>query len=202
VAIKMGYSIAIHCKSDKLRKKMSQFIKKNYTGASTLFGKDKVDHEAVQFMPGGSMSYDHGKCSLGFDYSSWINHFERPYVNSVLRWMAIQVGKKKILYDPDSKRTPGLKGKHFFTVYDGDEDCPVVIKSKNAPFVLLECEWCPVDELGYHPLDYKNPSDSARWNRHLKVLQKFMGMPFEQYNKIVREELKRLDDLWKKQEEK
>jgi hypothetical protein len=194
----MGYSIAIQCKSDKLRKEMTRFIRKNYTGATTLFGKDKVDMEAVQFMPGGSMSYDHTRCGIGFDYSSWISKFERDYVNSVLRWMAIQVGKKKILYDPDNKRMPGLKGKHFFTIYDGEEDTPVVVVPRITKFNVLKCGWCPVDELGYHPINYRDTSDSARWNRHLKALQEYLEMPFEQYNKIVRDELKRLDDLWKK----
>jgi hypothetical protein len=179
---------------------MYKFIEKNYVGASTLFGKDKVDEEAVQFMPDGSMSYDRAKGSLGFDYSSWMNKFERDYVFSVLRWMAIQVGKKKILFDPDHKLIPGLKGKQFFTVYDGDEDCPVVIKSKKSSFSILKCGWCPVDELGYHPINYRNVSDEARWGSYLKALQASLGMSFEQYNKIVRDELKRLNDLWKNYE--
>jgi hypothetical protein len=76
----MGYSIATPIKSQKAKAKMKDFMEKNYRPTSILFG---LDYDHGRF--GDDLSYDDGKCRLGFDYSSGVHDTERTYIFLICR---------------------------------------------------------------------------------------------------------------------
>jgi hypothetical protein len=87
----MGYSISIHVSSDELRGKILQFLEKNYRCWPAVCGKGKHSYSRG---PTDDISYGGTKTSIGFDYGA-MSGFERDYIYSVLRWMAIKVGDRK-----------------------------------------------------------------------------------------------------------
>ena len=69
-----------------------------------------------------------GKCIIGFDYPSHIEGVEHEYVFSVIRWVAIKVGKRRRTFRGEGLELP--KPVPYY-VYDGLEPSPI----------LLEDEW-------------------------------------------------------------
>ena len=96
----MGYSISIHVKSSALRQKMLDFMEANYHRWSVVCGKDPSEWSGSSRGPTDDISYGKTETSIGFDYGP-MHGFERDYIYSVLRWMAIKVGDRKPVMHTD-----------------------------------------------------------------------------------------------------
>jgi hypothetical protein len=168
----MSYSIAIRCRSDKLKKKMKKFLKKNYqypdkllnfTGSSDFSDK---------------LYYDHTKTALGFNYHP-CGEAEHHYIYSVTKWMAIKIGKKRKFKE----------GTFHYYVFDGFEACPLPLhphKVKN---------WYTVNELGFRSMsEGYNKKQQAALNSLMTSCYK---LTTSKIDKIIHDGLKRLDKLWK-----
>jgi hypothetical protein len=144
---KMGYSISIRVRSKRLHNYMKDFLKNNYRNYSTLINSNNYNNANE---PGDDLSYDNSKFILGFDYSSCLNGWERYYIYSTLRWMAIKVGKKR------SRFTKEVVNPNLFThpipymVYDGDEAWAIIVcaTTDEAAKLPTSQQWCAVDSLG------------------------------------------------------
>jgi len=88
----MGYTISIPIKSQKLRVKFFKFIEQNYRRWPVIICKEPDKWRGSS----GLLTDEVFGCptSIGFDYQSGMGGFERDYLYSVIRWMAIKVGDR------------------------------------------------------------------------------------------------------------
>lgn len=88
----MGYTISIPIQSLELRTKFFQFMEKNFRHWSIVTGKTPDEWRGS----GGPPTDDvfERPTSIGFNYQSGMGEFERDYLYSVIRWMAIKVGDR------------------------------------------------------------------------------------------------------------
>ena len=145
----MGYSIAIRVSSEVQRKRMIAFMGKHYRKWSDVIeeGKSISSGEATD-----DLSYDHAKKALGFDYASHLHGWERLYVYSALRWMALKVGDRKRRFDKDTVDPPLFKKPVPFMVYDGYEFWPILVCQNEREALKLPKgqRWCSVDPYGVY----------------------------------------------------
>jgi hypothetical protein len=88
----MGYTISIPVQALELRTKFFQFMEKNFRHWSIVTGKTPDEWRGS----GGPPTDDvfERPTSIGFNYQSGMGGFERDYLYSVIRWMAIKVGDR------------------------------------------------------------------------------------------------------------
>lgn len=148
----MGYSISIHVNSDSRRKKMLDFMEANYRRWSVVCGVPQDEWHGSAGSPTDDISYAKSNTSIGFDYQSGMYGFERDYVYSVLRWMAIKVGDRKseIETDEDEVETNTFSEPVPYYKYDCDEHFTpilVVTEEQEAALPKEHRHWA-VDGLG------------------------------------------------------
>lgn len=97
----MGYTISIPIKSKKLRIKFFKFMERNYRRWSVVTGKDPNEWHGSSGPPTDEVF--ERPTSIGFDYQSGMGGFERDYLYSVIRWMAIKVGDRLTEMDTDDQ---------------------------------------------------------------------------------------------------
>lgn len=149
----MGYSIAIRVGSSELRLRFLKFMQESFRRWSMVCGKDPSEWQGSASDPTDDLSYGGTKTSIGFDYQSGMYGFERDYIYSVIRWMAIKVGdrKTKMLIDDDegavvhefSEPTP-------YYIYDGEKALnPILVTTEEqaSTFPTSQRNWT-VDEWG------------------------------------------------------
>ncbi len=179
----MGYSIAVWCKSKEAKDKMYSFMLKNYKEPKNLFN---VKNNYSRFTD--DLSYEHNKFALGFDYSAGI--IERYYIYCVCCWMAINVGKRKRV---GNKRIP-------YYVYDGcEKTLLILVRNVNIDtenYVKKQVSFrfeCPelgvdiVDRLGFFRIE----------DRNREAMEKLIERSVDEVDNLVKNELIRLNDLWK-----
>jgi len=177
----MGYTITVPVASKKRLVKMQAFMDQHYRDFGQVV-KSK-DFASASRPKSGDFAYDQGKQRIGFDYSpSW---GVREYVTMVTHWMALRVGRRKVLpvFTDD-----GLKAKVPYYVYDGYEAIPIRPYSEWAdkvPDTDEPCDWTFVDEDGW---------DLSEFLRKHRVMEASLGLP--DYEQPVRAELARLSRLW------
>jgi len=88
----MGYTISIPIKSKKIRVKFFKFMEKNFRHWSIITGKNPDEWQGSGGPPTDEVW--ERPTSIGFDYQSGMCGFERDYLYSVIRWMAIKVGDR------------------------------------------------------------------------------------------------------------
>lgn len=163
----MGYSIALRCRTKVLKQQMIAFMKKHYRNT------EKLCDESVYSILTDDLSYDHAKTGLGFDYSP-CSDIEHHYIFTILKWMALKIGRKK----------------HFkkygtvpYYVYDGIEVCPILIGKGRMG-------WLPVNKLGFK-------SFGSGFNEgQKKAREELNEITIKEADKIIHNELKRLNTLW------
>lgn len=203
----MGYSIAAPIRSRKAQAKMLAFLEKHYrpwlkiaegTDVSVEPGYDNSHY----FLTESDLSYDHGKLRIGFDYSSWMGH-ERHYIYSVLRWIAIKVGRQRLLNDTVAfygENTPRVP----YIVYDGYEAWPVLVNWSEED--CKKMGETPVNEVGFKPClrNWTGHHLSTEQSAELYAIALRLGWPKEcdKIDELVHAELKRLNTLWAQEEEK
>ena len=177
----MGYSIAVRCENRKTKKAMFDFLEKNYRQPDRVLGFSCIDMVASQM--GDKLAYDHGKNSIGFDYSSWTVSDERHYIYAVLKWVSLKVGKKK--------NFKGIKNVPYL-VYDGIETDPCIVDTTTDK-IPENYKWAVVNKFGFRTI---YPSDSPWKDAEAKSLISRMANSIEKHDRLVLDELKRLDGLW------
>jgi hypothetical protein len=150
----MGYSLAIRVRSNKLRQEFLKFLQSNFHRWSIVCGKDPSKWQGSAGDPTETLSYGGSSTSIGFDYSSGMYGFERDYIYSVIRWMAIKVGdrKKQMLID-ESGAGPVI---HQFSeptpyyLYDGEPMLNPILVVTEKQAVDLPKDQCQlaIDEWG------------------------------------------------------
>jgi hypothetical protein len=201
----MGYSIAMRAENKGLQKKMIHFMEENYTLPSILFGKEnnysRLTANCIEYASG--LSYDNNQLAIGFDFNA--NGPERDYIFAITRWMALKIGAKK--------EFKGL-GPVPYIAYDGgrtkDDRWPILIREQWAGKPLHGYAWCVVDSIGFEIAEtrwigypqYAGAKTKKEKDRILKELIKceeiLGGMKFKKANKLICNELNRLDKLWQK----
>ena len=170
----MGYSIAIRCRSPKLKEKMIAFMEQHYqlpgqvfnVGGSSRFSDD--------------LDYDHAKSALGFDYGACPDP-ERHYIFTVTKWMALKIGRRAWVKD--------LKEYVPYIAYDGYETCPILPESLWQEKVPKSLRWAITDNIGYKPMQDSFVSDAQG------ILENG-GFTQEQYDARVAEILESMDRLF------
>lgn len=170
----MGYSIATPIRNAEAKKEMLEFLKKNFRNTEDVF---KVPHYSRGPL-GEDLSYDHGKCRIGFDYNC--GEPERGYIYTVCRWMALKVGALQRFNLTEGKVE--LIGEFPYLVYDGYGHTPVIQEDPKrvVPDVY---RYYVMDQLGVKADTYSLDS----W------LKKELGIDPLQ---ALKEEMKRLDAEW------
>jgi len=150
----MGYSLAIRVRSDQLRPKFLKFLQTNFRRWSVVCGKDPSEWHGSASGPTDDISYGKTETSIGFDYQSGMYGFERDYIYSVIRWMALKVGDRKTKMRVDVP--DGGSVVHRFPeptpyyIYDGEPDLNpllVVTEEQAAALPKDQCQWA-IDEWG------------------------------------------------------
>jgi len=180
----MGYSIATPIKSQKAKDKMFAFLNEHFRRWDeivAIYGKENGNDYSPDdghSDPTDDLSYDHGKLRIGFNYGP-IDELSRHYYYMILRWMALKVGKKRKWKD--------LPASVHYIVYDGYEAWPVLVRGEIDP--PEKFKWAVGDKLGY-----KYP----RQDMFIKIFVDMVGGK-KNYQKLIKDEIKRLDKLWREQ---
>lgn len=150
----MGYSIAIRVRSETQRLKFLKFMQMNFHHWSIVCGKPPSEWQGSASDPTDDLSYGDTRASIGFDYQSGVYGFERDYIYSVIRWMAIKVGdrKTKMLVDGDEEGNVihEFSGPTPYYIYDVEKALNpvlVVTEEEAACFPTHQRHWS-VDEWG------------------------------------------------------
>lgn len=192
----MGYSVSTPAMSQKAKGRMLAFMEEHFRPAHMIFEnlEDTFDRTASGILTEEHLAYDKGTSKMGFNYSA--GELPRYYAFCVCRWMALKVGRKRRF------KKHGIPDVSVpYIVYDGYEACPVLPKTQWEGVLEPErIDWC--DELGVKPMasyliikhgleDPDNPilSDENYWANRLTEMEASAS--------LVREELRRLDELWK-----
>jgi hypothetical protein len=205
----MGYSFYAIATSDKKHKKMLDFLAKHYRRWEDVIKDDHAFSHGFSD-PHGGPCYCHHKLAIGFDFNGMGS--ERDYCFNVIRWVAVKVGKRR-------RSIAAQDGKYIskwpipFVVYDGYDFWPIIIgPMTSAP---KEWRWCVTDELGVKRgldslagsilLEFGTKEDYEEINkfraehpeRIFDAAKVVMKSKAKEVRKIIRNELKRLDELWR-----
>ena len=121
----MGYSYAVICKSPKLQKKMCDFLEKNFKMPDGF-----LEHEILYFET--DLSYCHYKNQIGCDHGP-ISPECRYVMETMLRWIALKVGKRKSNF---KELFHGKYGLLPYVNYDSQYNIPVVLNTYEFPEVV------------------------------------------------------------------
>ena len=156
----------------------------------------------------GGLSYDHGKIRIGFDCSPTTGGPHGDYAFNILRWIALQVGRRRPF---TNVQRFGFSGTAPYIVYDGGEAWPVLASPEWDHAVVTDkaLSWI-TDERGFKPL--MRPWARRRASKHdprplyqqLERLREKIADACEPATQlresVIAEELQRLDQLWKERQ--
>jgi len=190
----MGYTITAPIRNVQLRDRLFSFMLANYEEPKGLFGQEgNYSWFGKTGRPGNekALSYDHGACRLGFDYSSGAP--ERAYLFSVTRWMSIIAGKRKV-FEGCAVALP-------YYVYDGCEEHAVLVRGMARK--PKNWDWSTTDELGWEVPYECDPKTfrGAAWTEFEGNAQfaKEQIAKGRECARIVKAALRRLDKAWRGQ---
>lgn len=131
----MGYSMSVVCRSERHRDEMLSFIKENFRHIWQILETKERPQRYSDFS--SELDYSHRKFQIGYDYSC-LDGLDTWHLQTVLRWMATKVGRKKIF------KKIAEYGPIPYILYDGFEPWPIIL----SPEYPKESAWCACDELG------------------------------------------------------
>jgi len=146
----MGYSMGARAKTATLKKQMLAFLSEHYRCWPQVMGEDEKHWWFNSSPPKGSpdLSYDDAKLALGFDHSG-LHGWERLYLMTVCRWIALQVGPRKKRFSKDTITPNVLPAPAPYMTYDGDDHWPVIVRTVKAAAKLPKRQhWCAFSPLG------------------------------------------------------
>lgn len=121
----MGFSLAVSVRSPRLKEEMHEFLIRQYKPWSELVdGEDIPDHFQGPYID--DQLDTPGKCCIGFDYQP-VTGAEREYHFSLIRWMAIQIGKRRSKFRGEALV---LVTPVPYVLYDGIELSPVLVQDE------------------------------------------------------------------------
>ena len=166
----MGWSFAVTCRSKKAQSKMLDFLREHYIPTSRLYPWWKPTHWRVNNpkMPSPYTKYAQTKTSIGFDSPT-------EHEQAVLRWVALKVGKKRTFKKKLGADSPAVPWVNM----DGTS-APVILRPQWDG--REENEQYIVDDIGFRPLNRQWVGDLLR---------------ADEEDKLIRDDLERLDALWK-----
>lgn len=157
--------------------------------------------------PTNELEDSYAKCALGFNYQA-AGGAEREYVHAVVRWMALQVGRKRRLFLEGSLTKPAP-----YYGYDEGEVMPVLLKGdwpslpqSFRPY-LVDQYGLPTDEdvardLAWSHLPagtYERVSVTHRGRSTEDIQEAIIASGIERAKVVlqfIRSEVARLDVLW------
>lgn len=153
----MGGSFSVTCESKEAKKRMLAFLKENFRHWDVVIGKPLKARYVSDVTT--NLSYVSSEpYKIGFDHGScWaiLDRVTRPYYKTVLRWAAIQVGKRRLVCN-NMESNERLKFKIPVPYLNSDFDqWPILLEKPSNPDLL---EWW-FDEYGLyrHPAAKANP---------------------------------------------
>lgn len=144
----MGYSYAVICKNTKAAKKMLSFLLENFAMAND------------EFRISDDLSYCHFKNQVGIDHGP-ISDESRYVAMTLLRWIAIRVGKLKQLKHMEDEAFLKSKGMDFdshasskipFINYDSEYDLMVLKRREWETFLPKDLHYLLTDDYGVRDL--------------------------------------------------
>lgn len=147
----MGYSVSVSVRSHRFKSEMYDFLKRLYRPWSEIVAalaeEDDEDYEILDFFNGpfldGELASARGKCLIGWDYHPTTGP-EREYYYALVRWIAIQVGKRRRRFRGEDLT---LDRPVPYYVYDGIEAMPILLTGE-WPRLPKELEPYGFDHLG------------------------------------------------------
>jgi hypothetical protein len=145
----MGYAIAIRAENKASRNRMLDFMQLNYRTWAVVSGKKAHEHAGD---PSDEFYYDSSSQALGFEYTSGLHGWERTYIFSIVRWMAIKIGQRKTRFNKEAVEPNVFPKPVPFMVYDGYEHWPILIvkNAAEAKRIPIGARWCAMDKLGVY----------------------------------------------------
>jgi hypothetical protein len=157
---------------------MMAFFDKEYLSYGEVFGVAGAPYTSP---PTTDLSYNHKPLAIGIDYGG-ISGLERLYVYTLVRWMALKIGKKRRVFREPSFRSASPVP---YMLYDESDTWPVLDQPKNAG--PANVGWCCVDKYGVlRTLHEKTMRD----------LGLFDDIDVTKIRGQLRAEMKRLDKAW------
>jgi hypothetical protein len=190
----MGYSVTVRAKSKKLLVNMWEFMLEHYVSPSELFSQTgNYSRLAININKDSddSLSYDSSKSAIGFDYNAC--EPERDYIFSVVKWMALKIGK--------TFKIKGV-GEVPYYVYDGEEKMPIFVKSLWGKNVPEKYSWAVVNNVGFKSLikkyigvlSYEKAPNKKAWiDEKLRTYSELTEMSWMEVDNRIHRELKKLD---------
>lgn len=178
----MGYSITTPIYGTKKRDKLFDFLESHFVYPHKILGH-KVSYSCLKK---GDFSYDSGRCCIGFDYSA-IFGFEREYIYTICRWLALKQGRKQKKFDGFTSNIDLP-----YIIYDGIDKFPVILRGTIE--VTEEMEWAVVDQYGWKPCAYEyelNNIDDENAKKKLKEESDWI-------KENIHREIIRLDEVYEK----
>lgn len=121
----MGFSLTVSVRSQRLKDGMHEFLLKKYKPWSEFLDDDEVpDHFQGPFID--DQLDTPGKCCIGFDYEP-ITGPEREYHFALVRWMALQIGKRRSKFRGEALE---LNSPVPYVLFDGIEAMPVLLHTE------------------------------------------------------------------------
>lgn len=138
----MGYSLSTIAKSKALQQRMLDFMEKHYIPAWKVL--EEKEHAEFISVPMDDLSYAHHKNQIGFDFNA--SGFEREYMFTVTRWMALKVGRLTKAAKLDDKVVKFGVPPAPYILYDGGDHWPVLDRPLSQ--IPKRLKWCGSDHLG------------------------------------------------------
>lgn len=199
----MGYSLSVRAQSEALADRMVQFFEREYRPFYEVWGLDQ--DEQYSTVPDRDFSYrpdedeDDPKL-IGIDYNA--AGYERLYVHTLVRWMALKIGQRQSAFESATFDTPVP-----FTYYDAERD-PVLAQPLDVT-PEKDRQYC-VDAYGIRlkpPGDLLSEIDGDRYAQAHAQATKIGQDSHEATMEILapelwklveplRVEMKRLDERW------
>ena len=170
----MGLSVSVSVRSQRLKDVMYEFLQRLYRPWSDVLeelGDDDDDFEVLDFFRGPFVDSEldsPGKCLIGFDYEP-VAGPEREYHYALVRWIALQVGKRRRTFRSDNLKFAQAVP---YYVYDGIEAKPI----------LLASEWPNLSkELKIHAYNNLGMSVGDEISRELS----WLCIPYEGFSRVA-----------------
>lgn len=97
----MGYSTYAEFNTVERKEKMMNFLRLHYRELDDMVGAELITVSAATLSDDLSYVDKKHKYIVGFDYQAWICHYERHYLNSLTKWIALNAGHERpyTIYD-------------------------------------------------------------------------------------------------------
>lgn len=128
---------------------MLDFLNDNYRSWDKVIG-----HGKSHFDEPGRKVFDYGEsdgraCSVGTEYYAHLHGWERGYIHSMIRWVALKIGRVRVKFARSVVGATPVAKPLPFLVYDSYEFWPIIVTTPaGAAKIPKKRQWCAVDNVG------------------------------------------------------